>query len=40
MHGNMDVKFVNAKQAKEICQYRNTTEKLYKTNETIWYNNV
>ena len=24
MHGNMNVQFVNAKQAKEIYQYRNT----------------
>jgi hypothetical protein len=40
MHGNMNVKFVNAKQAKEIYQYRNTREKLYKTNAVIWYNKV
>ena len=33
----MNVNFVNAKQAKEIYQYRNTREKLYKTNAAIWY---
>ena len=32
VHGNMNVKFVNAKQAKEIYQHRNTREKMYKTN--------
>jgi len=26
------------KQVKEIYQYRNTREKLYKTNPAIWYN--
>jgi hypothetical protein len=39
-HGNMNVKFINAKQAKEIYQYRNTREKLYKTNAAIWHNKV
>jgi len=29
MHGPMKVKFVNAKQAKEIHQYRNIKRKLY-----------
>ena len=37
MHGNMNAKFVSAKQAKEKYQYRNTREKLYKTNAAIWY---
>jgi hypothetical protein len=40
MHGNMNVKFVNAKHAKEIYQYRNTREKLYKTYAAIWYKNL
>jgi hypothetical protein len=40
MHGHVNVKFVNAKQAKEIYQYRNTKEKLYKTNTTIRYNKI
>jgi hypothetical protein len=39
MDGHTNVKFVNAKQAKETYQYRNTKEKLYKTNTAIWYNN-
>ena len=37
MHGHTQVKFVNAKQAKETYQYRNTKEKLWKTNAPIWY---
>ena len=40
MHGHMNVKFVNAKQAKEIYQYKNTKEKLYKTNVAVWYNKI
>jgi len=35
MHGHLDVKFVNAKQANETYQYKNT-KKIYKTNATIW----
>ena len=38
MHGTMNVKFINAKQAKEVYQYRNIKRKLYKTNAAIWYN--
>jgi hypothetical protein len=38
MYGNMNVKFVNAKHAREVYQYKNTKEKLYKTNAAIWYN--
>jgi hypothetical protein len=40
IHGHTNVKFVNAKQAKETHQYRNTKEKLYKTNAAIWYNKI
>jgi hypothetical protein len=40
MHGHINVKFVNAKQAKETYQHRNTKEKLYKTNAAIWYNKI
>jgi hypothetical protein len=40
MHGHMNVKFVNVKQAKETYQYRNAREKLYKTNAAIWYNKI
>jgi len=32
-HGHTNVKFANAKQAKEAYQYRNTKEKLYKTTQ-------
>jgi hypothetical protein len=38
MHGPENVKFVNAQQAKQIHQYNNIKEKLYKTNAAIWYN--
>jgi len=31
---------VNAKQAKETYQYRNTKRKLYKTKAAIWYNKI
>jgi len=30
----------DAKQARETHQYRNTKEKLYKTNAAIWYNKI
>ena len=40
MHGPMNVKFANAKQAKETYQYRNIKEKLFKTNAAIWYNKI
>jgi hypothetical protein len=40
MHCHMNVKFASAKQAKETYQYRNTKEKLYKTNAVIWYNKI
>jgi uncharacterized metal-binding protein len=33
----MNIKNVIAQQAKVIYQYRNTKEKLYKTNAAIWY---
>jgi hypothetical protein len=39
MQGNMNVKFVNAKHAKEIYQYRNTREKL-QNKPAIWYKNL
>jgi hypothetical protein len=40
MHGPVNVKFTNARQAKETYQYRNIKEKLYKTNAAIWYNKI
>jgi len=39
MHGvNNNVKFVNAQQAKIINLYKNTKDKLLRTNDAIWYN--
>jgi len=38
MHGPLNVKFVNAKQAKETYQYRNTVQTLYKTSAAVWCN--
>jgi hypothetical protein len=35
-----NVKFVNAKQAKEINQCRNTKEKIYNTDVALWYNKI
>ena len=39
MHGHLNIKFVNAKQAKETYQYRNT-KKLYKANVAIRYSKI
>jgi hypothetical protein len=38
MHGSMNIKFINAKQAIEVHAYKNIKLKLYKTNATIWFN--
>jgi hypothetical protein len=38
MHGSMNIKFINTKQAIEIHAYKNTKRKLYKTNAAIWFN--
>jgi hypothetical protein len=38
MHGSMNVKFINAKQAEETYQCRNIKRKLYKANAAVWYN--
>jgi hypothetical protein len=35
---DIHVKFASAQQAKHMFQYKNTKEKLYKTNAAIWYN--
>jgi len=40
MHGPLNVKFGNAQQLKHTYQYKNTEEKLYKTNTAIWYNKI
>jgi hypothetical protein len=39
MHRTKNIKFVNAKQAKEIYNCKNIKRKLYKINAAIWYNN-
>jgi hypothetical protein len=33
-------KFINARQAKEIYQYKNIKEKLHKINAAIWYKKI
>ena len=38
--GWLNVKFIDAKQAKESYQYKNIKRKLYKANAAIWYNKV
>jgi hypothetical protein len=38
MYGTMNIKFIEAKQAKEVFQYKNTKRKLYRTNAAICYN--
>jgi hypothetical protein len=40
MHGQQNIKFVSAQQAKQIYQYKNTKAKLHKTNAAIWFNKV
>jgi hypothetical protein len=40
MYGMNNTEFINARQAKEINQYRNIKNKLHKTNEAIWYNKM
>ena len=36
----MNIKFVEAKQAKELSQFKNIKRELYRTNVTIWYNKI
>ena len=38
MHGQQNIKFGNAKQAKQTRHYNNIETKLNKTNAAIWYN--
>jgi hypothetical protein len=40
MHGPMNIKFIDTKQAKEIYQFKNIKRKLYRTNAAIWYNKI
>jgi hypothetical protein len=37
MHGVNSIKFITAKQAKEIHQYKNLRIKLHKANAAMWY---
>ena len=38
MRGQQNIKICDAKQAKQVHQYKNTKKKLYKTNAAIRYN--
>jgi len=38
MYRTMNLKFINAKQAREVYKYKNTKQKLYRTIAAIWYN--
>ena len=38
MHGQNHIKFVCAKQAKTIHEYKSLKRRLYKTTAAIWYN--
>jgi hypothetical protein len=40
MHGEIRIKFVDAKQAKCIHNYRNIKKKLQRSNASIWFNKV
>ena len=38
MHGTINIKYIEAKQARAIYHFKNTKRKLYRTNAAIWYN--
>jgi hypothetical protein len=38
MHGQMNIKYACAKQAKEFFTYKNIKRRLYRTTATIWFN--
>jgi hypothetical protein len=40
MHGMNNIQFINAKQAKEIHQYKNLKVKLHKASAAILYNKM
>ena len=40
MHGSTRLKFGDAKQAREIYNYKNIKRNLYRTNAAIWYNKI
>jgi hypothetical protein len=40
MHGSQNVKSASAPQTKQIYRYKNTKERLYKTNIAMWYTKI
>jgi hypothetical protein len=38
MNETINIKYVEAKQARAIYHFKNTKRKLYRTNAAIWYN--
>jgi len=38
MHGQQNIKMCEAKQTKQVHQYKNSKIKLYESNTAIWYN--
>jgi len=40
MHGPMNIKFIDAQQAKDLYQFKNIEIKLYRTNAAVWYNKL
>jgi hypothetical protein len=40
MHGDNNVKFISAQQAKTVYQHQNIRKKLLKTNASMWFNKV
>ena len=40
IHGTINIKYIEVKQAKETYQFKNTKRQLYRTNTAIWYNKI
>jgi hypothetical protein len=40
MHGTVNLKYIEAKQAKEVYQHKNIKQKLHKKVAAIWYNKL
>jgi hypothetical protein len=40
MHGEYNVKFSDAQQAKTIYKFQRLKEKIHKTNAAIWFNKI
>jgi hypothetical protein len=38
MQGMNNIKYADVQQAKAVYNYKNTKERLYKTNTAIWFN--